>query len=130
MPDKEVAIAMPLACRGEAPPADPGRWSSPFDSARSFGVKDDRFYKIVEAQQGGSRRRQDLRGEFDLLRRCRGLAGVPEALELIQGEGKQILVLERVPGRPLSQLELPWLGFALLELRLLRLVWAMARRGV
>ena len=46
---------------------------------------------------GAARRRQDLRGEFDLLRRCRGLAGVPAALELIEADGRQILVLNECP---------------------------------
>jgi Phosphotransferase enzyme family len=129
MPNKEVATAMP-ARRAQALPVHGQRWSSPLDAARSFGLTDDRFYKIVEPREISARRRQDLRGEFDLLRRCRGLAGVPEALELIEAKGRQILVLERVPGRPLSRLELPWTEFALTELRLLRLVWALARRGV
>ena len=66
---------------------------------------DDRFYKIVEARETGGRR-QDLRGEFDLLRRCRGLPA-SAALELIEADGGQILAPETVPGRPLSRLELP-----------------------
>jgi predicted Ser/Thr protein kinase len=130
MPDKEVAIALCPAGRGEAPPMYAKRWSSPLDSGRSYGVTDDRFYKIVAPQACASRRRQDLRGEFDLLRRCRGLAGIPEALELIEADGRQILVLERVFGQPLCRLELPWRDFVLIELRLLRVVWAVARRGV
>jgi hypothetical protein len=128
MPDKDVAVASRPASR--VPPERARRWSSPLDATRTFALTDERLHKIAEAGEVAPGRRQDLRGEFDLLRRCRGLAGVPEALELIQAHGKQILVLERVPGRPLSQIELPWPEFALLELRLLRLVWAMARRGV
>jgi predicted Ser/Thr protein kinase len=130
MPDKEVAIAARPAGRGEPQPVAAGRWSSPLDPGRSYGVTDDRFYKIIEAHQAGPDRRQDLRGELDLLRRCRGLAGVPEAFELIEADGRQILVLERVPGQPLCRLEPGWRDFVLIELRLLRLVWAMARRGV
>ena len=130
MPNKEVATAMRPAPPAQAPPVHGKVWSSPLDAARSFGLTDDRFYKIAQPREVETRRRQDLRGEFDLLRRCRGLAGVPEALELIEADGRQILVLERVPGRPLSRLELPWPNFALVELRLLRLVWALARRGV
>ena len=61
------------------------RWSSPLDAARTFGLTDDRFYKIVEARGVGARRRQDLRGEFDLLRRCRGLAGIPGGARVDRG---------------------------------------------
>jgi hypothetical protein len=130
MPDKEVPMAMRPARRAAAPPGHTTRWSSPLDAGRAYDLTDDRFYKIVEAREARPGRQQDLRGEFDLLRRCRGLAGVPEALELIEADGQQILVLERVPGRPLSRLDLPWLDFVLVELRLLRLVWAMASRGL
>ena len=130
MPDKELAVAMRPDSRAQALPVQGQRWSSPLDAARSFGLTDDRFYKIVEQREVAARRRQDLRGEFDLLRRCRGLAGVPAALELIEADGRQILVLERVPGQPLSRLELSWPDFALVQLRLLRLVWGLARRGV
>jgi hypothetical protein len=121
------------ACPYPPGPAPLGRtrsWPGPLDPARAFGTADDRFYKIVARQAPGQERRQDARGEFDLLRRCRGLAGVPEALELIEDAHHQILVLQRVPGRPLSGFELGWLRFAGVMLRLIRLIWAIARRGV
>jgi hypothetical protein len=116
---------------GPVAPLGPARcWRGPLDPGRAFGTADDRFYKIVARQAPGQERRQDARGEFDLLRRCRGLAGVPEALELIEDAHHQALVLQRVPGRPLSGFELGWLRFAGVMLRLIRLVWAIARRGV
>jgi Phosphotransferase enzyme family len=104
------------------------RWSSPLDPSRAFGAGADRFYKITQGR--GAPRRQDLRGEFELLRRCRGVAGVPEALELIGGGDFQVLVLRKVPGEPLSRLELPWPRFARVMLRVFAIVWALARRGV
>ena len=123
--------AAPAGCPDR--PRAPGavRWRpGPLDPGRAFGAADDRFYKVVARQGLGRERRQDARGEFELLRRCRGLGGVPEALELIEDAHRQILVLQRVPGRPLSALELGWPRFAWLMLRLTRLVWAIARRGV
>src|SRR5688572_13165773 len=102
------------ACHPPGPAAPLGRkrcWPGPADPARAFGAANDRFYKIVARQAPGLERRQDARGEFDLVRRCRGLAGVPEALELIEDAHHQILVLQRVPGRPLSGFELGWLRF-------------------
>jgi SAM-dependent methyltransferase len=103
-------------------------WPSPLDPSRVFGAGADRFYKIAHGR--GAPRRQDLRGEFELLRRCRGVAGVPEALELIGGGDFQVLVLRKVPGEPLSRLELPWSRFARVMLRVLAIAWALARRGV
>jgi hypothetical protein len=131
MGNKHAATAdYPALTRRAAPPGTTRCWPSPLDPARAFGATDDRFYKIVARQTLGPERRQDARGEFDLLRRCRGLAGVPEALELIEDPDHHVLVLQRVPGRPLSNVELGWSRFALVMLRLIRLVWAMARRGV
>jgi predicted Ser/Thr protein kinase len=130
MPNKHAALATDPGRRNGAPPDRASCWSSPLDPTRTFRMSDERFYKIVERRAAETGRRQDLRGEFELLRRCRGLAGVPEALELVETGEKETLILERVPGRPLSRLELPWLRFALVELRLLRLVFAMARRRV
>jgi hypothetical protein len=105
-------------------------WPSALDAARTFGAADDRFYKAVAGHAPGGERWQDARGEFEMLRRCRGLAGVPAALALIEDAGQHVLVLERVPGRPLGSLELGWFRFAWVMLRLIRLVWAIARRGV
>jgi Phosphotransferase enzyme family len=114
-----------------APPSGhPWRWQGPLDPARTYGAAADRFYKTVASEAAGPKRRQDARGEFALLRRCRGLAGVPEALEMIDDAQHQVLVLRRVPGRPLSSIELGWLAFARVMLRLSRVVWALARRGV
>ena len=66
--------------------------------------------------------------------RCCGAAGASSAcrrpLELIEDERRHILVLQRVPGRPLGDLELGWLRFGQVMLRLTGLVWALARRGV
>jgi hypothetical protein len=105
-------------------------WPGAPDSARGFGEAGDRFYKAVARQAPGAERRHDGRGEFQMLQRCRGLAGVPAALELIEDERRHILVLQRVPGRSLADLELGWLRFAQVMLRLTGLVCALARRGV
>ena len=124
---------MRARCQGAIPSdASPGGAQcrpGPPDPGRAVLVVADRFYKVVP-RQPVPERRQDARGEFELLRRCRGLAGVPEALELIEDGQRQILVLQRIPGRPLSALEIGWLDFARLVLGLIRLVWALARRGV
>jgi SAM-dependent methyltransferase len=109
-------------------PAGIRRWSSPLDPRRVFAAGADRFYKIADGRRG--LRRQDLRGEFELLRRCRGIEGVPEALEVIGGGTFQMLVLRKVPGEPLSRLELPWPRFLRVLLRVIAIAWALSRRGV
>ena len=88
MSDKNVSMPMRPTVSAQAWPEPARRWTSPLDATRTYGLTDERFHKIVESRQAGPERQQDLRGEFDLLRRCRGVAGVPEALELIEAEGK------------------------------------------
>jgi hypothetical protein len=131
MGNKHAATAGYAGSTRPAASPRPVCWrSAALDPERIYGAAADRFYKIVPRQASGPERRQNGRGEFDLLRRCRGLAGVPEALELIEDGDHQILVLRRVPGRPLGSLELGWFQFARVMLRLTRVVWAIARRGV
>jgi serine/threonine protein kinase len=120
-----------IASRLAGPLPDGARcWPSALDPGRAFGAGGDRFYKIARGREPLPSRRQDLRGEFELLRHCRGLAGVPEALELIGSGEFQVLVLRKVPGQPLSRLEPPWSRFALIMLHLSAILWALARRGV
>jgi hypothetical protein len=131
MLDKDAAIADGTAWRPpQSLPAGMWCWPSPLDPARGFGVADDRFYKLADRRGALPGRRQDLRGEFELLQRCRGVAGVPEALDLIEDAARQVLVLRTVPGQPLSRLEPGWPGFALVMARVAAVVWALARRGV
>jgi hypothetical protein len=127
---RTATAAWPGTRRAATAPGGISCWPNALDTAHGLGAAEDRFYKIVPRQAPGPERRQDARGELDLLRRCRGLAGVPEALELIEDAHRQILVLQRVPGRPLGVIELGWPRFALIMLRLIRLVWIIARRGV
>ena len=71
---------------------------------RAFGAADDRFCKTVRtphhggAPAGGAGRVRDAAA-------LSGLGGIPAALELIEDE-RGTLVLQRVPGRPLGNLEL------------------------
>jgi hypothetical protein len=127
---RAVAACSPRRIRPAALPGGAECWPGPPGPAGASAAVADRFYKTVARRAPAPERRQDARGEFDLLRRCRGLPGVPEALEVIEDGHQQILVLQRVPGRPLSSVELGWPGFARVMLALLRLVWALARRGV
>ena len=130
MIDKDVAIVE--SARYPPPELPDGLrcWTSPLDPARAFALADDRFCKLADRSRGRSARQQDLRGEFELLRRCRGVAGVPEALELIEDDARQVLVLRRIPGAPLSRLDLGWPGLFGVLLRVAAVIWALARRGV
>jgi predicted Ser/Thr protein kinase/SAM-dependent methyltransferase len=105
---------------------------SPLDPARRYGVRDDLFYKMARPARGdpGPGRRQDLRGEAGMLERCRGVPGIPEIVEWRETPTHSVLVMRRLCGRPLSQLDLGWSRLLLLTLRLALLVVRLARRGV
>ena len=107
-------------------------WQSPLDPRRRYGVRGDLFYKITlhEAGDAGPGRRQDLPGEIGMLERARGVPGVPEVVDWRQTPKRSVLVTRRLPGRPLSQLDLGWPRLLWLTLRLAVLVVRLARRGV
>jgi SAM-dependent methyltransferase/predicted Ser/Thr protein kinase len=107
-------------------------WQSPLDPARRYGVRGDRFYKFALQGPGavGPGRRQDLPGEVAMLERCRGIPGIPEVVDWRQTPTLTVLVIRRLGGRPLSQLDLGWGRLLWLTLRLAFLVVRLARRGV
>ena len=107
-------------------------WQSPLDPGRGYGVRGDRFYKIVrrDRAEASPKRRQDLPGEARLLRQAQGIPGIPELVAWQETPTHSILVTSRIGGRPLSQLDLGWLRLLRLTLQLAVLVVRLARRGV
>lgn len=115
---------------------EPGRceacWRSRVDRSRIYWIDNAHFHKLAASASAREepRRRHDLRGEFEILRRCQGIAGIPEAVALEDRGTFLILILKRLPGVPLCRAEVGWLALARVLARLLRIVWRMARRGV
>ena len=109
-----------------------GRWQSRLDASRRYGFRGDLFYKIALREPGaaGPDRRQDLPGEVEMLERSRGIPGVPRVVDWQQMPGWTVLVTRRLPGRPLSELDLGWARLLWLTLRLAALVVRLARRGI
>ena len=119
------------ASDGPWPPLD-RVWHSPLDPGRRYGVRGDRFYKILrrDLRDLSPKRRQDLPGEARLLQRAQGIPGIPELVEWQETPTHSVLVTRRRGGRPLSQLDLGWGRLLRLTLRLAVLVVRLARRGV
>ena len=107
-------------------------WQSPLDAARRYGVAGDLFYKIALPEQGAAApaRRQDLLGEAAMLRRCRGIPGVPEIVGWRAVGEARMLITRRLEARPLSRLEVGWGRLVGLQLQLAILVVRLAWRGV
>ena len=85
MRHKHAATAAGAEVPAPAPPSEQSRRRSDPDDG------DGRFYKIVARPGSWPERRQDARGQFELLQRCRSVAGVPQPLELIEDARPQIL---------------------------------------
>jgi hypothetical protein len=112
-------------CCPDSADADPPHGASLFRAGRDGG----RFVKTATPCSRPGRR-QDPRGELEILRRCQGIPGIPIVLGLVDNGTAQALVMERVPHAPLSCLEISWPRLAASLTRLSRIVWRLARRGV
>jgi predicted Ser/Thr protein kinase/SAM-dependent methyltransferase len=88
--------------------------------------------RFVKTALPGSRseRQQDLRGEFEILMRVRGIPGVPAVFDLVDDGTGQALVMERVAHPPLDCMGMTWPGLLAILFRLSQIVWKLARRGV
>jgi predicted Ser/Thr protein kinase/predicted RNA methylase len=94
-------------------------------------VTDGLFCKIaLPARTDAPARRQDLLGEARLLRRCRGIPGIPELVDWTEEGGLRVLITRRLKALPLSQLDLGWGRLLRLLPPLVLLVVRLAWRGV
>jgi 2-polyprenyl-3-methyl-5-hydroxy-6-metoxy-1,4-benzoquinol methylase/predicted Ser/Thr protein kinase len=102
------------------------------DSGRLTGLDKEHVYKLVfhEHDQTAHLRALSLEGEYELLRSCRGLDGVPSVLELHRLAEADMLVMHRVDGKPLAHSNPGILGRLIVYARLVRIVHSLARRGI
>jgi predicted Ser/Thr protein kinase len=122
---RAAVLGAPLASRLEH------CWPSLLDPGRCYGVAGDLFFKIVRREAGDRPgRRQDLRGEADLLRRCQGIPGIPGFVAWTQSDAARVLVMRRLDAAPLNPLEIGWTRLAGVLLALFGLVVRLAWRGV
>jgi SAM-dependent methyltransferase/predicted Ser/Thr protein kinase len=133
------SLALDASAAGPGPGADPAladarlerSWPSPLDPARRYGIAGNLFFKIALRDAADApARRQDLRAEADLLRRCQGIPGIPGFVAWTQSDAARVLVLQRLDAQPLNQLEIGWLRLGAVLLALAALVVRLAWRGV
>ena len=104
-------------------------WQSPWDAFRRTYVANGCIYKVVALQHeiSGNLRAQDLAGEFAILKDCEGIKGIPSAIEHLQTEQFEVLVMKDIRGKPLATLNVHWarlLGIlAKLCITVLKLSW-------
>jgi hypothetical protein len=107
-------------------------WQSPYDPKRRIYAHEDSVYKVqLSSRESSARSRaQDLAGEFELLERCRDLPGVPAVLEHQRSEAHEVLVLRRLEGETLDQIEVSWPRLLVILASVAGTLIALARRGV
>lgn len=89
-----------------------------------------RAYKVAARNDHGPYRQQTLQGEFAVLRRCEGIAGVPAAFAYRTVEELEVLEASFAPGRPLYVSGLPLTTRLRAFARLAKILIELSRRGV
>jgi tRNA A-37 threonylcarbamoyl transferase component Bud32 len=105
---------------------------SPHDSARRTYVYKDRVYKIVLLRHERTKalRAQTLVGEFNIVKQCADIPGVPKAIDYRRLDDIEAVVFEFVPGSPLSQVRLGLLRSCAILGQLLFILLRISLRGV
>lgn len=105
---------------------------STHDPFRRVYVLDENIYKVVARQRETSsgRRQQDLAGEFDILRHCAGVKGVPSATAHLKTEEFEAIVMERLPGKRFNSLKISLPRLILSLTRLSVILFKLSLRGI
>ncbi|MEE8530718.1 MAG: sulfotransferase domain-containing protein, partial [Hyphomicrobium sp.] len=105
---------------------------SPYDRGLRVYRHEDRVYKIAMRPllESSSRRARDLRGEFDLLRRNRGVRGLPEAIDFHRAGDVEAAVYAAVDATTLAQLQLGWRTTLSVMLQLAAILARLSLRGI
>ncbi|MEX0885110.1 MAG: lipopolysaccharide kinase InaA family protein [Phycisphaeraceae bacterium] len=101
---------------------------SPFNAGRRVYFGSDVIYKVIAP--GVRRGRQDARGEYELLRRCDNLSGVPRVDDVCQLDGWEVLVCQRIHGRCLFDTPISWFLLFRVVCGVAMVLLRMSRRGV
>ena len=89
-------------------------------------------YKLVDLKYDASGifRKQDLAGEFSILRNCTGIPGVPSAIAHHRTNDFEVIVMERLPGEPLSNLTVGWFRLIIILVKLGIILLRLSWRGI
>jgi predicted Ser/Thr protein kinase/SAM-dependent methyltransferase len=87
-------------------------------------------YKVTLTSLKRGGRNQDLSGEYELLRRCRGIVGIPRVRDYREIDGVELLALDYIDAQPLNQARLGRLQRAATLIRVVRVLVALSLRGI
>lgn len=105
---------------------------SRYDPFRRTYLSAGKVYKIalLTKEVTSQVRAHDLSGEHQILKRCAGIVGVPNPVGYQRTDTYELLILEELPGDPLSQLAVTWLKLIQTLAKLTRLIFRISWRGV
>lgn len=105
---------------------------SRYDPFRRTYLSGGNVYKIalLTKEVTSQARAHDLSGEHQILKRCTGIMGVPKPVGYQRTDTYELLVLEELPGDPLSQLAVTWPKLIQILAKLARLIFTISWRGV
>lgn len=105
---------------------------SSYDPRRRTYELDDKVYKVVlkEGEGTGPERAQDLRGEYEILRKCDGIKGIPKPIGWRASSLADCLVLEKIRGLPVSEIDLSLVEFLGTIIKTSAILWKLGRKGI
>ena len=105
---------------------------SPYDRGLRVYRHGDRVYKIAVRPllESSSRRARDLSSEFDLLRRNRGVRGLPEAIDFHRAGDVEAAVYAAVDATALAQLQPGWWTALSVMSQLAAILARLSLRGI
>ena len=105
---------------------------SPCDPARGTYLFGEYVYKIVLIEYDTTQhlRRQDLFGEFEILKHCKSIPGIPSPIKYYRKDQFAVLILEHIHGKNLANLRVGWFNLLIILAKLGIIIFKIAKRGV
>lgn len=106
--------------------------NSYYDPGRRVYGNDKYIYKIIlfEFEKTSNLRVHDVKGEYNVLRDCVGLPGIPAAIQYQRNNNYELLVVERMDGKPLDPGGLGILKLLTIMCKLSRILFRLACKGI
>lgn len=102
------------------------------DPFRRTYILHDNIYKIVVLQRETSShlRHLDMTGEYDIMKRCAGIKGIPLPVDFIRTQEYEVLIMKCLPGKPMSSLGIHWIQLLCILAKLSIPLFKLSLRGV
>lgn len=107
-------------------------WQSPEFQFRKVYAVNNIVCKVVDLKYDASIsfRQNDLAEEFSILKSCAGIAGVPSPIEHHKTDEFEVIVMNRLPGEKISNLDMGWFRFFIIMAKLGIVVLRLSWRGI